>query len=128
MLNRFANDMYPDGDVPPYPVDDAAMHHVFDGGWIWILPFNNGITSAGVAAKTSFADDLKFSEGEPAWQRLLERFPTIKRQFARAKKTFFLSFIIGNFHFAQKLRLEKIGQCFHLPQDSLILCSQPDFH
>ncbi len=81
-------DLYPNGDVPPYPVDDAAMHHVFDGGWIWILPFNNGITSAGVAARSSFADDLKFSEGESAWQRLLENFPTIKRQFARAKKVF----------------------------------------
>ncbi|MCI0619209.1 tryptophan 7-halogenase, partial [bacterium] len=81
-------DLYPNGDVPPYPVDDAAMHHVFDGGWIWVLRFNNGITSAGVAARTSFADDLKFSEGESAWQRLLESFPTIKRQFARATKVF----------------------------------------
>ncbi|MCI0444379.1 FAD-dependent oxidoreductase, partial [bacterium] len=81
-------DLYPNGDVPPYPVDDAAMHHVFDGGWIWVLRFNNGIASAGVAARTSFADDLKFSEGESAWQRLLESFPTIKRQFARAKKVF----------------------------------------
>jgi FADH2 O2-dependent halogenase len=81
-------DLYPKGDVPPYPVDDAAMHHVFDGGWIWVLRFNNGITSAGVAARTSFADDLNFSEGESAWQRLLESFPTIQRQFARAKKVF----------------------------------------
>jgi tetracycline 7-halogenase / FADH2 O2-dependent halogenase len=80
--------VYPNDDVPPYPADDAAMHHVFDGGWIWILPFNNGITSAGVAARSSFADDLKFSEGEPAWQRLLELFPTIKQQFARAQKVF----------------------------------------
>ena len=38
------------GATPPYPVDDAAVHHVFDGGWIWVLRFNNGITSAGVAA------------------------------------------------------------------------------
>jgi tetracycline 7-halogenase / FADH2 O2-dependent halogenase len=79
---------YPNGEVPPYPADDAAMHHVFDGGWIWILPFNNGITSAGVAARRSFADNLNFSEGESAWQRLLELFPTIKQQFAKAKKVF----------------------------------------
>lgn len=81
-------DIYPNDAVSPYPADDAAMHHVFDGGWIWILPFNNGITSAGVAARSSFADDLKFTEGEPAWNRLLELFPTIKQQFARAKKVF----------------------------------------
>ncbi len=38
------------GEIPPYPVDDAAVHHVFDGGWVWVLRFNNGVTSAGVAA------------------------------------------------------------------------------
>ena len=34
----------------PYPPDDAAVHHVFPGGWIWVLRVGNGITSAGVAA------------------------------------------------------------------------------
>ena len=24
-------------EVPPYPVDDAALHHVFDSGWMWVL-------------------------------------------------------------------------------------------
>ena len=38
------------GEASPYPVDDAAVHHVFDGGWVWVLRFNNGVTSAGVAA------------------------------------------------------------------------------
>src|SRR5436190_1849693 len=33
----------------PYPPDDAALHHVFPGGWMWVLRFNNGITSAGAA-------------------------------------------------------------------------------
>src|SRR5258706_11424791 len=33
----------------PYPPDDAALHHVFPGGWIWMLRFNNCITSAGAA-------------------------------------------------------------------------------
>src|SRR5690348_7887827 len=30
----------------PYLVDDAAVHHIFDGGWVWVLRFNNGIVSA----------------------------------------------------------------------------------
>ena len=41
----------PSSEAPPYPPDDAALHHVFDGGWIWVLRFNNGIVSAGVAAE-----------------------------------------------------------------------------
>ncbi|HKX26281.1 MAG TPA: FAD-dependent oxidoreductase [Blastocatellia bacterium] len=69
---------------PPYPVDDAAVHHVFDGGWIWVLRFNNGITSAGVAATDELAEELRFAEGEAAWTRLLERLPTVREQFGAA--------------------------------------------
>ncbi len=72
------------GGKTPYPVDDAAVHHVFDGGWIWVLRFGNGITSAGAAATTETAKTFKFGEGGPAWERLLERFPTIRDQFAPA--------------------------------------------
>ena len=72
------------GDEPPYPVDDAAVHHVFDGGWVWVLRFNNGVTSAGVAATGRVAKELALSEGEPAWQRLLDRLPGLKAQFKQA--------------------------------------------
>lgn len=71
--------------APPYPADDAAVHHIFDGGWIWVLRFNNGITSAGVAATTKLANELRFAEGEAAWTRLLERFPSVREQFTTAK-------------------------------------------
>jgi FADH2 O2-dependent halogenase len=75
------------GDSPPYPVDDAALHHVFDGGWMWVLRFGNGVTSAGVAVGDALADDVRLADGEPAWQRLLERFPTVRAQFADARPT-----------------------------------------
>jgi tetracycline 7-halogenase / FADH2 O2-dependent halogenase len=68
----------------PYPVDDAAMHHVFDGGWVWVLGFNNGVTSAGIAATQAVAAELKLSEGEPAWRRVLDRLPTLRSQFEHA--------------------------------------------
>jgi len=73
-----------DGE-PPYPVDDAAVHHLLDGGWVWVLHFSNGITSAGVAATDAFAEALQLEEGEPAWKRLLERVPALWDQFAGAK-------------------------------------------
>jgi FADH2 O2-dependent halogenase len=72
------------GDMPPYPVDDAAVHHVFDGGWVWVLRFNNGVTSAGVVATRAVAEELALSAGEPAWQRLLERLPALQSQFRNA--------------------------------------------
>ena len=69
----------------PYPVDDAALHHVFDGGWIWVLRFNNGITSAGVAASERVAAQFNFAEKEGAWTRLLAELPQVSEQFADAR-------------------------------------------
>lgn len=69
----------------PYPIDDAAVHHVFDGGWIWVLRFNNGITSAGVAATHGVASRLRLADGESAWKRLLESIPALQKQFANAQ-------------------------------------------
>jgi FADH2 O2-dependent halogenase len=75
----------PGVEAPPYPVDAAALHHVFDGGWIWVLHFNNGLTSAGVAMTDALAQTMRLSEGEPAWRRLLARLPTVQEQFAGAQ-------------------------------------------
>jgi len=72
-------------EVVPYPVDDAAVHHVFEGGWIWVLRFNNGLTSAGVAATAEAARRFGLADGEAGWERLLEALPLVKEQFAGAK-------------------------------------------
>jgi FADH2 O2-dependent halogenase len=70
---------------PPYRPDDAALHHVFPGGWMWVLRFDNGITSAGFAVEDWLAEELGLAEGEPAWRRFLDRFPAIREQFAGAQ-------------------------------------------
>jgi FADH2 O2-dependent halogenase len=75
----------PTDETPPYPIDDAAVHHVFDGGWIWMLHFNNGITSAGVAATDEMAAQLGLSDGADAWARTLDLIPALKGQFAEAR-------------------------------------------
>lgn len=72
-------------EQPPYPIDDAAVHHVFDGGWVWVLRFNNGLTSAGIAASDALAQELTLSGGARGWARLLERFPLLQEQFAYAQ-------------------------------------------
>jgi FADH2 O2-dependent halogenase len=74
-------------EQPPYPIDDAAVHHVFDGGWIWVLRFNNGMTSAGVAMTDAFASELNLSEGPEAWRRLLRKVPVLEEQFKDATPT-----------------------------------------
>lgn len=71
--------------APPYRVDDAAVHHVFAGGWIWVLRFANGLTSAGVAATRAAAERLGLREGPAGWQRLIQTLPTVWEQFEEAR-------------------------------------------
>ncbi len=68
--------LVPGDGAPPYPVDDAALHHVFDGGWIWVLRFANGLTSAGAGLKADTPAD---------WAGLLRSLPAVEAQFATAK-------------------------------------------
>ncbi len=81
------NDVVPADGTPPYPPDAAALHHVFPGGWIWVLRFNNGITSAGAALTDRLAATLGASEGAPAWDRLLQSLPSVQEQFQSARAT-----------------------------------------
>ena len=69
----------------PYRPDDAALHHLFPGGWIWMLRFNNGITSAGAALTDELASTLDVGRPEAAWHQLLERLPSVGEQFQRAR-------------------------------------------
>jgi FADH2 O2-dependent halogenase len=69
----------------PYRCDDAALHHVLADGWVWVLRFNNGVTSAGAMLDgTKRRPDAALSpEGE--WEALLRRYPSVARQFASAR-------------------------------------------
>ena len=72
----------------PFPPDDAALHHLFDGGWMWVLRFGNGITSAGFSVTDSLAADLGLpGETGSAWQRFLDRFPSVAAHLGDAKST-----------------------------------------
>lgn len=87
---------FADPGAAPYPADDAALHHVFPGGWMWALRFDPAqagstlpagqqVTSAGIAVEGWLADELHLAEGnEAAWSRFLARFPGIAAQFADA--------------------------------------------
>lgn len=68
----------------PFACDDAALHQVIDEGWMWQLRFANGITSAGfVLDCRDHPLDTSISADEE-WKRLLDRYPSLARQFAEA--------------------------------------------
>lgn len=82
---RWADVAPPDTARPlPYPVDDAALHHVFPGGWIWVLRFVDGLVSAGAALQRDLADEVGAHDPAAAWPRLLQRLPSVQQQFAAA--------------------------------------------
>jgi len=85
-VGNYADQVDKFNEEPPYPIDSAAVHHVFNGGWIWVLKFNNGITSAGVAATNEASEILELADGAKAWQGLLAMIPKLQNQFANAKE------------------------------------------
>ena len=69
----------------PYPCDDAALHHVFDGGWMWVLRFDNGVTSAGFALDPDRFPRETSGAPDAEWTAILNRLPAVAEQFASAK-------------------------------------------
>ena len=78
-----------ESDVPR-KWSQGTLHHCFDGGWIWVIPFDNtpdapnSITSVGLQL-----DSRKYplSDADPdrQWHEIISQFPSIAEQFAAAK-------------------------------------------
>lgn len=71
------------------PLGQSTMHHVFDGGWMWVIPFSNHraatnpLTSVGLMLdRRKFPDPQGTPEQE--FSRVISAFPTIARHFAEA--------------------------------------------
>ena len=75
----------PGGESEPYPPDWAALHHIFDGGWMWCLRFDDETVSAGISVEKWLADEMGLHEKEKGWKRFLARFPSVGEQFEGAK-------------------------------------------
>lgn len=85
-VERWDQVMPVDG-APPYPPDDAAVHHIFPGGWMWMLRFNNGLTSAGAALTAQAAASIRGDTRAATWNRLLAMLPSVGRQFRDARSS-----------------------------------------
>ncbi|MBS2533433.1 tryptophan 7-halogenase [Catenulispora sp. NF23] len=70
----------------PSPLGQATMHHIFDGGWIWVIPFNNHrqatnpLTSVGMMLDRRKHPDPQ-GPPEEEFRSVIARFPTIRRHF-----------------------------------------------
>lgn len=77
-------------NLGPVRGSQSTLHHIFDGGWIWVIPFNNhprassNLVSVGITV-----DPRKHPRRDvPASQEFAEfisSYPDIQRQFANAR-------------------------------------------
>ncbi len=69
---------------------DGTLHHVFDGGWFWIIPFDNhGLSNNHLASVGLSLDLKKFPRREIApeqeFREIVSRFPSIAAQLEGTK-------------------------------------------
>lgn len=68
----------------PYPCDEAAIHHVFDGGWWWEFPFDDGRVSVGLVLDAERYPPSSRVSPEQEWKWWLHRFPALENRFLDA--------------------------------------------
>lgn len=86
-------------DVPPFeegrnPLSlswhQSTLHHCFDRGWFWVIPFNNHALSTNPLISIGLTVDPRKhprAEGSPEneFREFLKRFPSVAEQFENAK-------------------------------------------
>lgn len=71
---------------------EGTLHHIFDGGWMWVIPFNNHAESKNPICSVGLNFNLKrFPKTdispEQEFQDFLSKYPSIAVQFEDAKPT-----------------------------------------
>ena len=81
----------PLADMPPVPWFHGTMHHTFDRGWFWVIPFNNEPRSRNHLVSVGLTlDERKYpkpADLTPAedFAYHASRFPAVERIFTEAK-------------------------------------------
>ncbi len=74
----------------PQPLSQGTLHHIFDGGWLWVIPFDNYESAGNPLCSVGLQlDPRRFPpdpEGpESEFRKFLRQFPDIARQFDDAR-------------------------------------------
>ena len=69
---------------------ESTLHHVFDGGWFWVIPFNNRSSSTNPLTSVGLTLDTRRFPGtsrtpEEEFRQFLKMFPSVLEQFSEAK-------------------------------------------
>jgi tetracycline 7-halogenase / FADH2 O2-dependent halogenase len=73
-----------------YPLSQSTLHHVFEGGWMWVIPFNNHVDAVNPLCSVGLVlnREVHPETGMPAEEEffsIVNRYPGMRKQFANAK-------------------------------------------
>ena len=73
----------------PSKLAEGTLHHIFDGGWAWMIPFNNRPTSTNPLCSVGLNLDTRTNpknglSGNEEWAQFLDRYPHIAPHFEDA--------------------------------------------
>jgi tetracycline 7-halogenase / FADH2 O2-dependent halogenase len=74
----------------PTKWSEGTLHHLFEGGWMWVIPFNNHARATNPLVSVGLNLDPRIHpkpdcSPEEEFARFLDRFPSIKKQFKDAR-------------------------------------------
>ena len=74
----------------PSPLHQGTLHHIFPGGWLWVIPFGNFPRAVNPLCSVGACFDIDSFpangiEPQEEFSRLLEGFPTLSAQFRGAR-------------------------------------------
>ncbi|MGV9674139.1 NAD(P)/FAD-dependent oxidoreductase [Nocardia sp. NPDC003482] len=73
------------------PWEQSTLHHVFEGGWFWVIPFNNREGSTNPLVSVGLTVDPRLYPkpadvgAQDEFQQFLDRFPSVAAQFTEAR-------------------------------------------
>jgi FADH2 O2-dependent halogenase len=89
------DDFYEKGKLGiPSALHKGTLHHIFDGGWLWVIPFNNHKDAKNPLCSVGLQFDLRRSSAlgidpnlspEQTFNAFLDKFSDVKKQFTKAK-------------------------------------------
>jgi len=75
----------------PYRLSEGTLHHVFRGGWLWVIPFNNHPKATNPLCSVGLQLDPRIHpvradlSPEEEFYDFISRFPDLQKQFAGAR-------------------------------------------
>ncbi len=73
-----------------YPLSQSTLHHIFEGGWFWVIPFDNHkestnpLCSVGLVLNREIHPETGMDAEEEFWS-FVNKFPHMVRQFENAQ-------------------------------------------